>query len=200
MRPDPDPRPLPPRPPAETTSAPGGLRKRVLAGAFVAALGAALALVAGLDRDPADAPVGGTPVAPSPRPASRPASRPAPSTRPATSTRPTSDVARRAVLDGVAVEYRYPPDVSAAYRQVAPDDGVAGTGAAACAAGRREERSWVWPADPARAAGRYHCTWEAGRAVMWWTVVDEGLLAHAVARDDDLAALFAWWLRGGGGP
>ena len=64
-------------------------------------------------------------------------------------------------------------------------------GAPACAGGKPEERAWSRPAAPARTVGRYRCTFEHGRAAMWWT--DAGLLAHAVAPDADLAHLFAWW-------
>ena len=34
---------------------------------------------------------------------------------------------------------------------------------------------------------------DEGRAVLWWTESSTGLLASAVAPDDDLATLFAWW-------
>jgi hypothetical protein len=64
-------------------------------------------------------------------------------------------------------------------------------GAPACARGRPDERSWSRPSAPTRVVGRYRCTFEHGRAVMWWT--DDGLLAHATATDADLARLFTWW-------
>ena len=39
---------------------------------------------------------------------------------------------------------------------------------------------------PSRGVGRYACRIEQGRAAMWWTVDDRGLLAHAIAADADL--------------
>jgi hypothetical protein len=68
-----------------------------------------------------------------------------------------------------------------------------GSGPPACAHGGEEERAWSRPAAPARAVGRYACRIEDGRAAMWWTIEDRGLLAHAVAPDADLASLFEWW-------
>jgi len=64
-----------------------------------------------------------------------------------------------------------------------------------CATGGEEERSWSRPAAPGRAVGRYACRIEQGRATMWWTVVDRGLLAHVTAAGsgNDLSSLFAWW-------
>ena len=63
----------------------------------------------------------------------------------------------------------------------------------ACARGGEDERSWSRPEAPSRAVGRYACRVEQGRAAMWWTVDDRGLLVHAIAGDGDLATLFAWW-------
>jgi hypothetical protein len=63
-----------------------------------------------------------------------------------------------------------------------------------CAHGAEDERSWSWPSQPRRVAGRFACRREHGRAAMWWTVADRGVLAHAVGADADLASLFAWWL------
>jgi len=68
-----------------------------------------------------------------------------------------------------------------------------GSGPPACARGAEDERAWSRPSTPAVSAGRYACRTERGRAEMWWTVDDRGLLAHAVAPYADLAALFAWW-------
>jgi hypothetical protein len=65
-------------------------------------------------------------------------------------------------------------------------------GPPACAQGRPEERSWSRPETPEVVAGRYHCRREDGAAAMWWTD-EHGVIAHAVAADDDLARLFAWW-------
>jgi hypothetical protein len=67
------------------------------------------------------------------------------------------------------------------------------TGAPACAKGAEDERSWSRPTEPRVAVGRYACRVEQGRAAMWWTVDDRGLLAHAIATDADLASLYAWW-------
>lgn len=41
-------------------------------------------------------------------------------------------------------------------------------------------------------AGRYRCRIEGDAAAIWWTD-EHGVLAHAVARDRDLARLFVWW-------
>lgn len=65
-------------------------------------------------------------------------------------------------------------------------------GAAACARGANEERSWSRPGAPAIAVGRYECRIEAGHAAIWW-FDEHGIVAHAVAPDANLAALFAWW-------
>jgi hypothetical protein len=68
------------------------------------------------------------------------------------------------------------------------------SGRARCLRGTADERTWSRPARPRRVVGRFACRVEHGRAAMWWTDADRGLLVHAVAPDDDLAALFAWWL------
>jgi hypothetical protein len=68
-----------------------------------------------------------------------------------------------------------------------------GSGPPVCAHGGEEERSWSRPAAPRRAVGRYACRIEQGRAAMWWTVDDRGLLAHATSSGADLTSLFAWW-------
>ena len=92
------------------------------------------------------------------------------------------------------VEYTQVVNPTTAYRQVAgADDAVAARGDAACATGRPEERAWSRPVAPATTAGRYFCRVADGRAEIWWTVDDAGLLGHAFRRDDDLAALFSWW-------
>jgi hypothetical protein len=70
---------------------------------------------------------------------------------------------------------------------------ASGSGPPACARGAEDERAWSRPAAPPRAVGRYACRIEQGRAAMWWTVDDRGLLAHATATDGDLASLFEWW-------
>ena len=51
----------------------------------------------------------------------------------------------------------------------------------ACAQGGEDERSWSRPTAPRLAVGRYACRIEQGRAAMWWTVDDRGLLAHATS-------------------
>jgi hypothetical protein len=68
-----------------------------------------------------------------------------------------------------------------------------GSGPPVCAHGGEEERSWSRPTAPRRAVGRYACRIEQGRAAMWWTVDDRGLLAHAMSPGADLTSLFAWW-------
>ena len=67
------------------------------------------------------------------------------------------------------------------------------SGEPACAKGAEDERSWSRPTLPRLAVGRYACRIEQGRAAMWWTVDDRGLLAHATSAGADLASLFAWW-------
>jgi hypothetical protein len=68
-----------------------------------------------------------------------------------------------------------------------------GRGAAACARGAADERSWSRASDPAVALGRYRCRIEAGHAALWWTD-EHGVLAHAVGANRDLKQLFRWWL------
>jgi hypothetical protein len=66
-------------------------------------------------------------------------------------------------------------------------------GPPACARGAEDERAWSRPGTPVRVAGRYACRVEQGKAAMWWTVADRGLVAHSTAPDGDLPSLFAWW-------
>ncbi len=113
---------------------------------------------------------------------------------------PAPEPVARSTVDGIDVEVREPAELDAAYRAVAPDDGVAAVGPARCAQGAAEERAWSRPELPDRAAGRYRCAVVDSHASMWWTVDDRGLLGHAVAADGDLAALFAWWLAHGEAP
>jgi hypothetical protein len=68
------------------------------------------------------------------------------------------------------------------------------SGGTRCVGGSAGERTWSRPAHPRRVVGRFACRVEHGRAAMWWTDADRGVLVHAVAPDDDLASLFAWWL------
>ena len=102
-------------------------------------------------------------------------------------------------VGSVEVDYRLlePGELSAAYLAAAGSPSGAGRGAGAgapaCARGAEEEHSWSRPAAPRRAVGRYACRIEQGRAAMWWTVDDRGLLAHATSPNADLASLFAWW-------
>jgi hypothetical protein len=101
------------------------------------------------------------------------------------------------VLAGIDVDYRRVTTraVAATYRAtIGMHRTPAGSiGAPACARGGQEERAWSRPDTPRRVAGRYACRVEQGRAAMWWTVDDRGLLAHAIASNGDLASLFAWW-------
>jgi hypothetical protein len=126
------------------------------------------------------------------------------SSAPATPSMPASLVGRcddrsaqpegaHCVLDGVHVDVRAyaPGTAAAAYRRVAGIAATPHTGPPACEHGAPDERAWSEPAAPAVAVGRYRCSFENGRAVMWWTRGDR--LAHAVAPDADLEALFAWW-------
>ena len=104
----------------------------------------------------------------------------------------------RCSVAGIDVEYRTLPldTVRPAFRTaVGAGPGAPAPGARppACARGAEEERPWSRPAAPRVVAGRYACRVEQGRAAMWWTVDDRGLLAHAVAPDGDLPSLFAWW-------
>jgi hypothetical protein len=97
-------------------------------------------------------------------------------------------------IEGVAVDAELPEPgaLDTHYRQRSGARPAARAGGPACAAGRPDERSWSRPADPTRPVGRYRCRIEGGRAAMWWTD-ERGVLAHALARDRDLARLFRWW-------
>ena len=105
-------------------------------------------------------------------------------------------------LDGVQVDYRLvdagstnPTSVNAVYVDaIGATTSRLGSGPPRCARGGDDERSWSRPSQPRRVAGRFACRREHGRAAMWWTVADRGVLAHAVGADADLASLFAWWL------
>jgi hypothetical protein len=108
----------------------------------------------------------------------------------------------RCSVAGVDVDYRLLPAASLRAAYLAPlapglnGGSMAlgpGSGPPVCAHGGEEERSWSRPAAPRRAVGRYACRIEQGRAAMWWTVDDRGLLAHATSSGADLTSLFAWW-------
>jgi len=108
-------------------------------------------------------------------------------------TEPREPAAITCEIAGVAVEARLVGDD--ARREYAARSQAHITprrGAPACALGRDDERAWSRPSTPAVAAGRYRCRIEHGRAAMWWTD-EHGIVAHAVARDGNLARLFAWW-------
>jgi hypothetical protein len=77
--------------------------------------------------------------------------------------------------------------VSSSGARIAPRQG-----SPACAQGRPDERAWSRPETPFVVAGRYRCRIEDGAAAIWWTD-EQGIVAHAVAGDHDLARLFAWW-------
>jgi hypothetical protein len=102
----------------------------------------------------------------------------------------------RCWIDNVSVDYRLLgipsalPTYQAKIGDLAPEER---SGPPACASGHPEERAWSRPGLPLAAAGRYRCTIVSGRAEMWWMNMREGLLAHAIALDDDLGRLFAWW-------
>jgi hypothetical protein len=97
---------------------------------------------------------------------------------------------------GFGVEYSHVgrARARAAYRDAIATGPVRQRGEVRCARGAPDERAWSRPAHPSRVAGRFACRSENGRAAMWWTDTDRGVLAHAVAPDADLARLFAWWL------
>jgi hypothetical protein len=97
------------------------------------------------------------------------------------------------VVDRVELDLRlYAPGTAAeAYTRAAGAVARPGAGPPACDKGVPDERSWSEASAPTVAVGRYRCRFENGRAAMWWTQGDR--LAHAVARDRDLAALFVWW-------
>jgi hypothetical protein len=90
------------------------------------------------------------------------------------------------------------PEAVARYRTESGATIAARGGAPACARGQPDERAWARPETPHVTSGRYRCRIESGRAAMWWTD-EQGLLAHAVAADGNLAALFAWWRAQSGG-
>jgi hypothetical protein len=97
---------------------------------------------------------------------------------------------------GVDVEYSHVgrARVRAAYLEAIGTRRLPERGEVRCARGAPDERAWSRPAHPSRVAGRFACRSENGRAAMWWTDTDRGVLAHAVSPDADLARLFAWWL------
>jgi hypothetical protein len=97
---------------------------------------------------------------------------------------------------GVGVEYSHVgrARVRAAYFEAIGTRPLPARGEVRCARGTPDERAWSRPAHPSRVAGRFACRSENGRAAMWWTDTDRGVLAHAIAPDADLARLFAWWL------
>jgi hypothetical protein len=98
----------------------------------------------------------------------------------------------RCAIDHFDVDARLVDDAGAAFRRAVGDPPAGTRGAApACAHGNAEERAWSHADAPDTPAGRYRCRIERGHAAMWWT--DGDLLVHAVARNGDLAALFAWW-------
>jgi hypothetical protein len=101
---------------------------------------------------------------------------------------------------GVHVDsWRLPlPEAVARYRTESGATIAARTGAPACARGQPDERAWSRPETPEVISGRYRCRRESGYAAIWWTD-EHGVLAHAVAADGDLAALFAWWRAQSGG-
>jgi len=101
----------------------------------------------------------------------------------------------RCAIGGVDVEFELVgATVAAAYRRATGSTPRPRTGAPTCASGRPDERSWARAAAPSRVVGRYTCEIARGHGEMWWSD-DHGILAHAVAPDTDLAALFTWWLR-----
>jgi hypothetical protein len=110
----------------------------------------------------------------------------------------STPVTRPTAGGGIAVEYRHfaGQALEARYRTAigsGPGAGRTAAGPPVCARGGEEERAWSRPVAPGRAVGRYACRVERGRAAMWWTVDDRGLLAHAIASNADLGSLFAWW-------
>ena len=62
------------------------------------------------------------------------------------------------------------------------------------AVGSAPSHTWSRPSEPQRVVGQFVRRREHGRAAMWWTVTDRGLLVHAVAPDGDPSSVFAWWL------
>jgi hypothetical protein len=107
----------------------------------------------------------------------------------ARSTEPTAATCVDAVYLDV---HTYPPGTAgAAYRRATGVAAVRRVGPPTCERGTPDERAWSLPTEPGVAVGRYRCAIVRGRAVMWWTRGDR--LAHAVAADADLAALFSWW-------
>ena len=108
-----------------------------------------------------------------------------------------SAATRRCSAAGVDIEYRTvrARDLGVRYRAAigAPETRRVERGAPVCARGGEEDRAWSRPDAPRRVTGRYACRIERGRAAMWWTVDDRGLLVHAIASNGDLASLFAWW-------
>jgi hypothetical protein len=96
-------------------------------------------------------------------------------------------------LPAGTVTYTQVDDAAARYRVVVGDAHPIRHGDAACARGAADERAWSQPSAPTVIVGRYACLAAGGRAEMWWTVDDIGLVGHATRTDGDLAALFTWW-------
>lgn len=93
----------------------------------------------------------------------------------------------------IRVEYQQPADVDGAYRVATGAQPEPKTGTSGCAHGVPDERSWSRPGAPEEVVGRFWCGVADGRAEMWWTEGDT--LAHAIAPDADLGALYSWWLK-----
>jgi hypothetical protein len=97
------------------------------------------------------------------------------------------------LANGVVLEvWKLGPAAAAERYDAKVGDVAPEAGSPACAHGSAEERAWSRPATPTVVAGRYRCIIERAHAALWWTN-ERGELAHAVAPDADLAALFAWW-------
>ena len=113
------------------------------------------------------------------------------STGPAPSSVAPAPTTVRRTIDGITIETAA-LDAAGAARVTDPVAGEeTGTGTPACASGLPDVRAWSRRAQPDRIVGRYRCTFEHGRAAMWWT--DGDRLFHATAPGADLAGLFAWW-------
>ena len=98
--------------------------------------------------------------------------------------------------DGFDIEYRAVDagSLSTVYLDAIGSMATSSAGAPGCARGRSDERAWSTPDRPRQVAGRFACGRAQGRATMWWTVADRGVLARADAPNADIAALYGWWL------
>ncbi len=70
---------------------------------------------------------------------------------------------------------------------------IGGRGAARCASGVGEIRTWSHADDPSRVVGRYSCRIVGRRAELVWSDTELGIVGRAISEQADLATLYEWW-------